>query len=238
MKKKLIVILSLLVMFMTGCGNNNMTPTDKVEEVLGKYQAMDSEILTQLDSVISDDTSMDDDQKEDYRSLMEKQYQNLSYKIKDEEIDGDEATVLVEIEVFDYANSINESREYFTEHRDEFDDKEAEGTTEGNTNENTDGNKNENANGSTNENANGNANNNAATDSEGTTGDGDESGEIVGGAIDDLSSFITYKIEQLMNVTDKAKYEITFHLTKEDGEWVVSDMSDVDRQKIHGLFEG
>ena len=40
-----------------------------------------------------------------------------------------------------------------------------------------------------------------------------------------------------MDVTDKAKYEITFHLTKEDGEWVIEDLTDVDRQKIHGLFE-
>ena len=59
----------------------------------------------------------------------------------------------------------------------------------------------------------------------------------MGGAVDTISSFITYKIKQLMDVTDKAKYEITFHLTKEDGEWKIEDLTDVDRQKIHGLFE-
>ena len=47
------------------------------EEKLGKYQSMDSEVLTQLDNVISNDTTMDDTQKKDYKSLMEKQYQNL-----------------------------------------------------------------------------------------------------------------------------------------------------------------
>lgn len=202
MKKKIIIFLSLLVMFMTGCGNNSMTPTAKVEEFLGRYQSMDSEVLTQLDNVISNDTSMNDTQKKDYKTLMEKQYQNLSYKIKDEEIDGDEAEVLVEIEVYDYANSIVESREYYTEHRDEFDDEEL-------------------------------GNDGADTDNDGK----DEEGEIVGGAVDTISSFITYKIKQLMDVTDKAKYEITFHLTKEDGEWVIEDLTDVDRQKIHGLFE-
>lgn len=205
MKKKIIVFLSLLVMFMTGCGNNNMTPTAKVEEFLGRYQSMDSEVLTQLDNVISNDTTMDDTQKKDYKTLMEKQYQNLSYKIKDEEIDGDEAEVLVEIEVYDYANSIVESREYYTEHRDEFDDD--EGLLD---NDGTDTNNN---------------------------GESNEEGEVVGGAVDSISSFITYKIKQLMDVTDKAKYEITFHLTKEDGEWVIEDLTDVDRQKIHGLFE-
>ncbi|MBQ3511278.1 MAG: hypothetical protein IJA30_03180 [Bacilli bacterium] len=202
MKKKIIVILSLLVMLVTGCGNNMNTPTGKVEEFLGRYQSMDSNILTQLDNVISNDETMNDTQKKDYKSLMEKQYQNLSYKIKDEKIDGDEAEVLVEIEVFDYANSINESRKYYTEHRDEFDDGEV-------------------------------GNDGADTDNDGK----DEEGEVVGGAVDTISSFITYKIKQLMDVTDKANYEITFHLNKEDGEWVIEDLSDVDRQKIHGLFE-
>ena len=202
MKKVLFVFLSLLVLFVTGCGNDMATPTAKVEEFLGKYQSMDSDVLTQLDNVISNDNTMDDTQKKDYKSLMEKQYQNMSYKIKNEEINGDEASVLVELEVFDYAGSISESRDYYTEHRDEFDDKEM-------------------------------GNDGADTDNDGM----DEEGEVVGGAVDTISSFITYKIKQLMDVTDKAKYEITFHLNKEDGEWVMEDITDVDRQKIHGLFE-
>lgn len=196
MKKKIIVFLSLLVIFMTGCDSSMNTPTDRVEEFLGKYQSMDSEVLTQLDNVVSNDTTMNDEQKKDYKALMEKQYQNLAYKIKEEEIDSNEASVLVEIEVFDYANSILESREYYKEHQDEFD-----------------------------------------TDKD-TKDEKDESDEIVGGAIDDISSFITYKIKQLKDVTDTAKYEITFHLNKKDGEWVIEDISDVDRQKLHGLFEG
>ena len=202
MKKKLIVFLSLLIMFMTGCGNDMNTPTGKVEEFLGKYQSMDSDVLTQLDNVISNDDTMDDTQKNDYKSLMEKQYQNMSYKIKDEEIDGDKASVLVELEVFDYAGSIAESRDYYSEHRDEFDDDEM-------------------------------GNDGADTDNDGM----DEEGEIVGGAVDTISSFITYKIKQLMDVTDKKKYEITFYLNKIEGEWVMEDITDVDRQKIHGLFE-
>lgn len=195
MKKKLFVLLSLFVLLLSGCGNTD-TPTSKVEEFLGKYQSMDSEVLAQLDNIISNDTSMNDEQKKDYQALMEKQYQNLSYKIKEEEIDGDNATVLVEIEVYDYANSISESRDYYNEHRDEFE-----------------------------------------SDDSYNEEQEDESGEVVGGAIDDLASFIDFKIQQLQDVTDKAKYEITFYLSKEDGEWVVEDISDTDRQKIHGLFE-
>ncbi len=66
----------------------------------------------------------------------------------------------------------------------------------------------------------------------------DESGEIVGGAIDDVASFIEYKIKQLLTVTDKTKYEMTFYLSKStDGDWMLEDLSDVDRQKLHGLYE-
>ena len=184
------------MLFLTGCGNNSETPTNSVEGFLGKYQSMDSQVLTQLDNIISNDTTMNDNQKADYQALMEKQYQNLSYKIKDENISGDNATVLVEIEVFDYANSILKSREYYNEHRDEFE-----------------------------------------SDDSYNSDQSDESGEIVGGAVDDVGAFIDYKIKQLKDVTDKAKYEITFYLSKKDDKWIVEDLSDTDRQKIHGLYE-
>ena len=208
--KKILVILSLVVLLLTGCGTSMNTPTDKVEEFLGKYQSMDSDVLTQLDNIISNDTTMNDEQKKDYQALMEKQYQNLSYKVKEEKIDGDEASVLVEIEVYDYANSIIESREYYNEHRDEFDDEDNKNTDESAKKDKEEDKKDE------------------ATDE---------------GLIDQVedvldSAFINYKIKQLKDVTDKAKYEITFYLTKKDKEWVVEDISDVDRQKIHGLFEG
>ena len=190
--KRLIIVLSLFVLFVTGCGNTMNTPTGKVEEFLGKYQSMDSEVLTQLDKVISNDTTMNDQQKKDYQSLMEKQYQNLSYKIKEEDIDGDEANVLVEIEVFDYANSIVKSREYYNEHKDEKE-------------ENVD----------------------------------EENDTSLGDVVEDIidSAFIDYKITQLKDVTDKIKYELDFHLIKENNEWKIDDLDDVDRQKIHGLFE-
>ena len=120
--KRILLGLSFIVLFIVGCTNTMNTPTKRVEELLGKYQKLDSAVLAQLDNVIAEDTTMTDEQKKEYRSLMEKQYQNLSYKIKGEEITGDDASVDVEIEVLDYATSINESRKYYSEHRDEFKD--------------------------------------------------------------------------------------------------------------------
>lgn len=205
--KKILIYLLLFILLITGCTNDMNTPTKKVEEFLGKYQSMDSEVLTQLDDIVSTDTTMTDDEKKDYRSLMEKQYQNLSYKIKDEEIDGDNATVLVEIEVFDYATSINKSRKYYDEHPDEFKDEDKATINDDNKDDDTLGDK--------------------ASDAIDSAKD----------KIEESSKYIEYKIKQMMNVTDKVKYEITFHLTKVNDTWKVDDISDMDRQKIHGLYE-
>jgi len=186
--KRILLGLSFIVLFIVGCTNTMNTPTKRVEELLGKYQKLDSAVLAQLDNVIAEDTTMTDEQKKEYRSLMEKQYQNLSYKIKGEEITGDDASVDVEIEVLDYATSINESRKYYSEHKDEFKDENIDKT------------------------------------------------ETV---VDDNTKYIDYKIKELKNVTDKKKYDITFNLIKDkNNNWKLEDISDIDRQKIHGLYEG
>lgn len=217
--KKVLLVFSLILLFMTGCGTDMGTPTAKVEEFLGKYQKMDSEVLTQLDSVISTDEKMSDSQKDEYRGLMEKQYQNLSYKIKNEEIDGDKATVDVEIEVYDYATSITKSKKYYNDHRDEFMD-----DTDNNTDKN-------------------NSSEEVLEGDEVIGGVAEDAADAIGDAVEDMldetKKFVDYKLSQLKDVTDKAKYDITFYLSKdEDGEWELENISDVDRQKLHGLYEG
>ena len=203
MKKfgKVVLGFGFLLLLVAGCTNTMNTPTSKVEEFLGKYQSMDSDVLTQLDQVISDDTTMSDEQKDEYRALMEKQYQNLSYKIEEENIEGDSATVDVEIEVLDYATKINEAKEYYEEHKDEIEKENQEEQSD---------------------------NNNVVEDAV-------EGAEEV---IKESAAFIDYKLKELESVTDTTTYTITFYLTKEDGEWKLQDISDQDREKIHGLYEG
>ena len=122
MKKFGTIVLGVgfFMLLVAGCTNTMETPTTKVEEYLGKYQRLDDDVSTQLDQVLDDDNTMSDDQKDQYRALMEKQYQNLSYKIENEEINGDSATVDVEIEVLDYATTIADAKEYYQEHKDEI----------------------------------------------------------------------------------------------------------------------
>ena len=117
MKKILLLIVSI---FLVGCSTNMNSPSRKVEEFLSKYQTLDDDVLTQLQVIVDNDSEMNSDEKKEYIALMQKQYQNLSYKITDEDINDDKATVEVEIEVYDYLTSINKSKEYFSIHKDEL----------------------------------------------------------------------------------------------------------------------
>ena len=58
-----------------------------------------------------------------------------------------------------------------------------------------------------------------------------------GDIIEVSSKYIDYKIQQMKNVSDKIKYTLTFELEKKDKEWKVLEISDIDRKKLHGLFE-
>lgn len=177
--KKIIFGLSLLFV-LVGCNNVMNTPTKEVEKFLGKYQTMDDKVLTQLDNVLNSDITMSKEQKDEYKELMKKQYQNLSYKIKDETTDGDHAEIVTEIEVYDYAKAISNADDYLRENTEEF------------------------------------------VLEDGTT---------------DEEKFMDYKIKQMKDIKEKVTYTITFTLTKKDDNWTLDDITDIDRQKIHGIYE-
>lgn len=103
--KKLLILLMLSVSLI-GCSLSN-TPTSKVEELMTKYQTVDDDIKDEIEIVLTDET-LTLEQKRDYRDLIEKQYKNMSYEVKEEIIDGDKATVTVAIEVVDYKKVIQQ----------------------------------------------------------------------------------------------------------------------------------
>ena len=107
--KKILIITLLISVFLLGCEKMMETPTSKVENFLGRYQRLDKDVLKELNNIIEDEQDMTEEEKLEYKKLLEKQYQNLSYKIKKEIIAKDIATVDVEIEVLDYKNAINKA---------------------------------------------------------------------------------------------------------------------------------
>ncbi len=118
--KKLFCFLFILLV-LSGCGNMNNTPTKKVEAFLNKYQTNDKDVMDDLNDVLLFDSDMTDSERNDYREFMKKHYQDMTYKIKDETIDGDTATVEVEITVRSYADKVNEANNYRLENASEFD---------------------------------------------------------------------------------------------------------------------
>lgn len=114
MKKIISVFIFLLLL--VGCSLSN-NPTSQVEELLNKYQRIDNEIKEGIEEVISNET-LTPDQKERYRDLLEKQYKNLSYQVKNERIDGDDAIITVEIETINYKKAINETTNYYDKKED------------------------------------------------------------------------------------------------------------------------
>jgi len=177
MKKFLLAITTVLLL--VGCESVMNNPTKRVETFLNKYQTMDSEVLSQLDTTLNNDNTLTNEQKKEYKELMKKQYQNLTYTIKDEEADGDTATVKVEIEVYDFNKAMTDSDNYLLENQDEFIS---------------------------------------------------EENEI------DNEKFMDYKISQMKNTKEKVKYTIDFTLTKENDKWMLDNIDEITRQKIHGIY--
>ena len=120
MKKLFCFVLSLFLL--TGCGNMGNTPTKRVEELLNKYQTNDESVLADLDDVLMGDINLTDDERNDYRDFMKKHYEDMKYKIKNETIDGDSATVEAEITVRDYSSVVNDANNYRIDNSSEFND--------------------------------------------------------------------------------------------------------------------
>lgn len=177
--KKIILALFCGLLFITGCDNLMNTPTKKVENLLSKYQKKDEEVTKQLGDVLLEDAILSVNQKDFYKELLERQYSNLTYKVKNEAIDGKTAVVEVEIEVYDYNKAIVNSENYLLEHPEEFQD---------------------------------------------------EKGNV------NTSVYNDYKLEQIGKMTDRVKYTINFTLSKVDDNWIVDDLTEAERMKIHGIY--
>ena len=176
---KIIFVLIFSLFLLTGCNYLMNTPTKKVELLLSKYQKKDDDVIKQLGDTLLSDTILNVEEKNIYKELLERQYSDLVYKVKDEAIDGKTAVVEVEIEVYDYNKAITESEDYLTTHQEEFYDETNTVNTE---------------------------------------------------------KYNDYKLKAMKEMKDRVKYTINFTLSKIDEEWMVDDLTDAERQKIHGLY--
>ena len=117
MKKYIWVM--FISLFAVGCASLSNIPVAQVEKLLNDYQILDEKIVNDLNESLKN-TTYTEEQKERYKDIMKNQYKNMTYQIKDDEINGDKATVTAMISVKDYYRALKEANIYFEEHQDEF----------------------------------------------------------------------------------------------------------------------
>lgn len=121
---KKIIIWFCLSIIIVGCGTKmGNTPTKKVEDFVNNYQTLDQSVLKNLDEVIEKE-NFTDEHKKTYRDIVKENYRKMTYVIKDEVIDGNNAVVTVEISVVDYSKINNEADLYLANNPTEFNDEE------------------------------------------------------------------------------------------------------------------
>ena len=122
--KKILVIICVIVLF-TGCScsMNDNTPEKAVETFFEKYRSKDDNVITQLKETIQNE-DLKDDAKEKYQDLMEKQYNEFAYVIKDTKEEKDSAVVTVELTVLNYRSAILEAEEELKSNPEKFNDDE------------------------------------------------------------------------------------------------------------------
>ena len=117
MKKVLLVLMSFLLF---GCSLSN-TPSSKVELYLNNYNNLTDEVLMDIEKSALNE-NLNDANKEQYKNVLSKQYENMKYEIKDESIDGNTAIVTANIQVYDLHKIEKASMNYMGEHLNEFSD--------------------------------------------------------------------------------------------------------------------
>ena len=121
MKKKYLLVISMLIMILGtfGCELMQITPKKKVELLLSDYQNNNDMIISELNDYIKT-IATDDSTFEEYKKVYLRQYQDLKYEIKDETIDGDHAKITAQIDVYDYYKADTEAKTFITNNPNEF----------------------------------------------------------------------------------------------------------------------
>ncbi len=120
--KKILVVISIgLLLTGCSCSINDNSPEDAIETFFEMYRNKDDNIIEQLKEVIETE-GLTDEQEVQYQELMEKQYDQFAYVIKDVEENDDYATATVEVTVLNYRSAIDEAEKELEENPDKFND--------------------------------------------------------------------------------------------------------------------
>ena len=117
---KKVIILFTMVLIVVGCNISN-TPSSKVQKYLDSFINLSEDVEMDIETTVTSE-NLSNENKEIYKSVLKRQYQDLKYEIKDEKIDGDNAQVTVKVTIYDLYHAEKESLNYMNEHTNEFND--------------------------------------------------------------------------------------------------------------------
>ncbi len=107
---KRIIILLLLVFGLCGCSINN-TAKGTIELYFQSYNELSNEVLNDMNKVVESE-NYTAEEKELYKDILKRQYQDLKYEILSESYNGDTASVSAKIEVYDYYSVQKQAQDY------------------------------------------------------------------------------------------------------------------------------
>lgn len=116
MKKLLTIAFFVIMLF--GCNLTN-TPSNKVSQYLDNFNQLSDDVILDVESKVSNE-NLSNSNKDIYKKVLSRVYQDMKYEIKDESINGDKAIVTVKITVYDLYKSKEESDIYMNENTSEF----------------------------------------------------------------------------------------------------------------------
>lgn len=119
MKRILVTLLGVcLILSLGGCKSD---ASMAVEDYLAKYNALDVDVLTDMNTIIASE-NLTDENKSVYEGIFKKQYTDMTYSIVSEEYDGDEAIVKAKVKVYDLYKVQKNTTTYLANNADEFND--------------------------------------------------------------------------------------------------------------------
>ncbi len=116
MKKVLVIF--LFIFLLSACSLTN-SPTAKVKSFLNGYNSLNDDVTADLETKVEAE-NLSDENKKAYLDVLKRQYKDMKYEIKDEEIDGDKATVRVKVTVYDLYKVDKDSVNYMNNNSNEF----------------------------------------------------------------------------------------------------------------------
>lgn len=112
------MILTVILIGFSGCFLNE-SPSSKVEILMNRYIKNDQEIMDELDMYLSEQ-NLTETQMNRYKEIIKNEYSTIDYRIKDERIDGNNATVEMSLKVKDLFGASKRASEYLIHNAAEF----------------------------------------------------------------------------------------------------------------------